>query len=155
MKKVEESISINRIPEEVFSFFNNRQNDKLWMASVIESEWLDKDEPTGIRRRGRMVMNAMGRREFNDEVNQFEPGRLVGHRSVSGPLVIHTACIADPEESGDGSRVSLTYEAERLPGGWLGKMTSPLTSGIIRRSFKADLAKLKAILEKKANADQK
>jgi hypothetical protein len=32
----------------------------------------------------RMVMQAMGRREFLDEVTEYEPGRRIAHRSVGG-----------------------------------------------------------------------
>jgi uncharacterized membrane protein len=148
--KVEESIVINRSCEAVFAFFNDRRNDRRWMASVVESEWLDPTAPTGVGRHGRMVMDAMGRREFIDEVTEYEPGRVVAHRSVSGPMVIHTACIADPE--GEGCRATVTYEPERLPGGILGKLLSPLTSRIVRRNYRADLAKLKEILEAEGRA---
>lgn len=34
--KVEESIVIHRSPEEMFAFFNERTNNKRWMASVVE-----------------------------------------------------------------------------------------------------------------------
>ncbi len=150
--RVEESITINRSPEEVFAFFDNRANDKRWMESVIESEWLDSATPTGVGRRGRMVMNAMGRREFLDEVTEYEPGRRVAHRAVSGPMVIHTACIAEP--AGDGSRVTVTYEPERLPGGVLGRLMAPLTSMIVRRNYRADLARLKEILEAETKSSE-
>lgn len=150
--KVEESIDVHRSPEEVFAFFNKRTNDKRWMASVVESEWLDPAAPTGVGSRGRMVMKLFPGRHtaFIDEVTEYEPGRLVAHRSVSGPMVIHTACIAEP--AGEGSRVTVTYEPERLPGGVLGRMMAPLMSRTVRRNFRADLARLKDILEAKASA---
>jgi uncharacterized membrane protein len=143
--KVEESIVVRRSPEEVFAFFDDRTNDGRWMASVIESEWLDPAAPTAIGRRGRMVMKAMGRREFVDEVTEYEPGRRVAHRSVAGPMVIHTACIAEPAR--EGCRVTVTYEPERLPGGPFGKVLAPLTARMVRRNYRADLARLKGILE--------
>jgi uncharacterized membrane protein len=148
--RVEESINIDRPPEEVFGFLSVRTNDPMWMASVTESEWLDPDEPIGVGRRGRMVMKAMGRREFLDEVTVYEPGRRIAHRSVSGPMEIHTACIAEP--AGNGCRATVLYEPQRLPGGVLGRMTAPLTARIVRRNFRADLARLKDILETGAGA---
>jgi uncharacterized membrane protein len=81
---VEESIIIDRPAEAVFEFLLVRTNDRVWMASVTESEWLDPAEPMGVGRRGRMVMQAMGRREFLDEVTEYEPGRRIAHRSVGG-----------------------------------------------------------------------
>jgi uncharacterized membrane protein len=148
--RVEESIIIDRPPEEVFGFFTVRTNDPVWMASVTESEWLDPAAPMGVGRRGRMVMKAMGRREFLDEVTEYEPGRRIAHRSVSGPMAIYTACIAQP--TGDGCRATVLYEPERLPGGFLGRLTAPLTARIVRRNFRADLARLKDILEAEAGS---
>jgi hypothetical protein len=68
--------------------------------------------------------------------------------SVAGPMVIHTACMAEP--AGSGCRASVLYEPERLPGGVVGKLTAPLTARIVRRSFRADLARLKDIFEAEA-----
>jgi hypothetical protein len=58
--RVEESIIIDRPPEEVFGFLSVRTNDPVWMASVTESEWLDPAAPMGVGRRGRMVMQPWG-----------------------------------------------------------------------------------------------
>ncbi len=43
-------------------------------------------------------------------------------------------------------------EPERLPGGVLGRMMAPLTSRIVRRNYRADLARLKDILEAEVEA---
>ena len=147
--RVEESIVIDRPAEEVFGFLSVRANDPVWMASVTESEWLDPAAPMGAGRRGRMVMQAMGRREFLDEVTEYEPGRRIAHRSVAGPMVIHTACLAEP--TGSSCRASVLYEPERVPGGVVGRLIAPLTARIVRRTFRADLARLKDILEAQAD----
>ena len=145
--RVEESIFIDRPPEAVFGFLSVRSNDPVWMASVTESEWLDPAAPMGVGRRGRMVMQAMGRREFLDAVTEFEPGRRIAHRSVAGPMEILTACA---EPAGAGCRATVVYEPLRLPGGVVGRLLAPLTAGIVRRNFRADLARLKDILEAEA-----
>src|SRR4029450_4607706 len=82
--RVEGSIIIDRPAGEVFEFLSVRTNDPVWMASVTESEWLDPAAPMGVGRRGRMVMQAMGRREFLDEVTEYEPGRRGAHASGAG-----------------------------------------------------------------------
>ena len=48
--KIEESIIINRRPEDVFAFLEVRSNDATWMAAVVESEWLDGQRRTCRRR---------------------------------------------------------------------------------------------------------
>jgi hypothetical protein len=151
--KIQESVIIHRRPEEVFAFLEVRSNDAAWMASVVESEWLpptaaDLAAPhgIGIGRRGRMVIKLPGRHaEFIDEVTEYEPGRRIAHRTLSGPIPLNTACIC--ERAGDGCRTTVIGATQRLPGGLFGRIAAPLVAWVIRRGFKADLARLKNILE--------
>lgn len=149
--KVEESIIINRSPEDVFAFLAARKNDPVWMAAVVESEWLepaarDTNAPMGIGRRGRMVMKNMGRRlEYIDEVTDYEPGRRIAHRTVEGPIQLDTACLTEP--AGDGCRATVVAETDSFVGGPLGKLANPIVARIVGRGFRADLAKLKDVLE--------
>jgi len=154
---VQESVIIHRSPEDVFAFLEVRSNDAAWMTSVIESEWLnetatDLAAPIGIGRRGRMVMKLLGRQaEFIDEVTEYEPGKRIAHRTVNGPFPLNTACICEP--AGDGCRATVVGATERLPGGLFGRIAAPLVTKVIRRGFKADLARLKKILESDEEAD--
>ena len=149
--KIEESIIINRRPEDVFAFLEVRSNDATWMAAVVESEWLDGTAtdlpaPIGVGRRGRMLLKLPGRQaEFIDEVTEYEPGRRIAHRTVNGPIPLNTACICEP--AGDGCRATVMGATERLPGGLLGRAAAPLVTMVMRRGFKADLVRLKRILE--------
>jgi len=117
--RVEESIFIDRQPEAVFGFLSVRSNDPVWMASVTESEWLDPAEPMGVSRRGRMVMQAMGRREFLDEVTEYEPGRRIAHRSVAGAMEIRTTASPSRQEPA-AARPSCTSPCAYPAGWWAG-----------------------------------
>ena len=143
--RVEESLVIERSPEDVFAFFDDRANDQRWLSSVTESHWLDPQETTRVGRRGRSVMNVMGRREFADVVTRYVPGRLVEHRQVSDPFVMDTACFAEPH--GTGCRVTITYEPKGFPGGPIGWLAAPFALRRVRRMYRGDLARLKAVLE--------
>jgi uncharacterized membrane protein len=149
--KVEESIIINRSTEDVFAFLAVRKNDPVWMASVVESEWLepagtDARAPMRVGRRGRMVMKNMGRRlEYVDEVTDYEPGRRIAHRTVEGPMQLNTACLTEP--AGGGCRASVVAETDSFVGGPLGKLANPIVARIVCRGFRADLARLKDLLE--------
>jgi uncharacterized membrane protein len=149
--KVEESIIINRSAEDVFAFLADREHDSVWMASVVESEWLKPDAahtdlPTAVGRRGRMVMKNMGRRmEYIDEVTDYEPGRRIAHRTVEGPIDLHTACLTEPV--GDACRTTVVGETDSFIGGPFGKVANPIVARLVRRGFRADLARLKDILE--------
>ena len=155
--KIEESVIIDRPPEDVFGFLEVRSNDAAWMASVVESEWLDATAagpaaPIAVGRRGRMVMKLPGRRgEFVDEVTEYEPGKRIAHRTVEGPILLMTACVCEP--AGVGCRATVVAAAERLPGGTFGRIAAPLVGRLIRRGFKADLARLKKILEAQPQAN--
>jgi uncharacterized membrane protein len=157
MRRIEESIIINRPCDDVFAYLETRSNDPLWMVAVLESQWLDtagRDPagPTGIGRRGRMVMKIQGRRtEFIDEVTEYEPGRKIAHRTIEGPIPLNTACICTPAPT--GCRATVVGEAGHLVDGVLRPLVEPLVARSIRRSFRADLARLKDILEAKAQAD--
>jgi hypothetical protein len=154
--KVEESIVIDRSPEDVFAFLAARRNDSVWMAAVVESEWLEpiRDADVSIRvgRRGRMVMKNMGRRlEFVDEVTDYEPGRRIAHRTVEGPIQLNTACLTEP--AGAGCRATVVGETDNFLGGLFGKLANPMVARLVHRGFRADLAKLKNILEAETRPD--
>jgi uncharacterized membrane protein len=145
MMRVEESLVIERSPDEVFAFFDDRGNDQRWLSSVTESQWLDPQETTQVGRRGRSVMDVMGRRDFTDVVTKYVPGRLIEHRQVSGPIVMDTACLAEPH--GTGCRVTIAYEPKRFPGGAVGWLVAPFALRTVRRTYRGDLARLKEVLE--------
>jgi len=149
--KIEASIIIQRRPQDVFAFLEVRSNDAAWMASVVESEWLDSTAanlaaPIGVGRRGRMVLKIPGRQaEFIDEVTEYQPGERIAHRTVKGPIPLNTACICEP--SGGSCLTTVIGATDRLPGGLLGRFAAPVVARVIRRGFKADLGRLKKILE--------
>jgi uncharacterized protein YndB with AHSA1/START domain len=144
--RIEASIVINRPPDDVFAFLAVRDNDPVWMAAVVESEWLDASASPGIGRRGRMAMKMLGRRtEYVDQVTAYERGRQIAHRTVEGPFQLSTACLCEP--AGDACRATVIAEADRM----LGRMIDPLVARLMRRGFEADLAKLKQILEANAH----
>jgi uncharacterized membrane protein len=140
--RIEESIVINRSPEDVFAFLAVRNNDPVWMGVVVESEWLDSAAPLALGRRGRMSMRMFGRRaEYVDEVTAYDPGRRIAHRTVEGPFDLDTACRCEPANG--GCRTTVVAEAEKM----VGRLLDPLVARLMRRGFRADLAKLKQILE--------
>jgi uncharacterized membrane protein len=143
--RIEESIDISRPPEEVFAFFVDRRNDSRWMETVESSEWIDEEDPTALGKKGRIVMHTLRLTEYEDVVTEFVPGRRVGHRMVSDSMIMFTACHADPIPG--GTRATVVFEPERLPGGPLGKLAAPFIARTVRRNYRADLARLKQILE--------
>ena len=145
--RVVQSEVIHRSPDEVFTFLENRANDTAWMRSVMQSEWLDSTDTFRVGRRGRMVIKIFGRRaNFIDEVTDYVPGRRIAHRTIKGPFPLNTACICEPEEH--GCIATVVGELDRIPGGWAGKVAEPFVRRIIQHGFKADLGRLKALIER-------
>ena len=146
--RVEQSAVIQRPPDEVFTFLENRANDTSWMKSVTESEWLDSSGTARVGRRGRMIIKIFGRRnQFIDEVTEYVPGRRIAHRTIEGPFPLNTACICEPAEH--GCLATVVGELDRVPGGWIGKLATPVVERIIKRGFEADLGPLKALLDER------
>jgi hypothetical protein len=144
--RVEESIVIGRACGEVFDFIAVRRNDAAWIGTVEESEWLDPGEEVAVGRRGRMVLKLFGRRRPTiDEVTAYEPGRRLAHRTVEGSFKLNTACVTADE--GTGCRTTVVAETDRLPGGPIRKLAAPFIAAGLRRGFKADLVRLKNLLE--------
>jgi magnesium-protoporphyrin O-methyltransferase len=144
--RVEASAVIRRSAEEVFTFLEQRANDTTWMASVVESHWVDSGATPRLGRRGRMVIKLLGRRmDFLDEVIDYVPGRRLAHRTIEGPLPLNTACICEPARH--GCVATVVGELDRVPGGWAGRLAAPFLERILEHGFKADVARLKALLE--------
>ena len=144
--RIEQSIVIDRPRAEVFAYLADRRHDPVWMGSVVESEWLDGEASPSVGRRGRMALKVFGRRtETVDEVSEFVPGERIAHRTVQGTFRLNTACLTAAE--GTGTRATVVAEGESFVEGRLGRFADPLIAGVMRRSFKTDLRRLKRILE--------
>jgi uncharacterized membrane protein len=144
--RIEASTVISRSAEEVFTFLEQRANDTAWMASVLESHWVDSGGTPRLGRRGRMVIKLFGRQmNFLDEVTDYVPGRRIAHRTVEGPLPLNTACICEPAT--DGCVATVVGELDRLPGGWVGRLAAPFLKRIFEHGFKADVARLRVLTE--------
>jgi hypothetical protein len=56
--------------------------------------------------------------------------------------------IPTAEAAGDDAcRATVVGQVDRLPGGVLGRLAAPVLTRVVRRGFKADLARLRTILE--------
>lgn len=111
--RIEESIVIDRPRAEVFVYLADRRHDAAWIASVLESEWLEDGAPLSVGRRGRMALKAFGKRtETIDEVSEFVPGERIAHRTVKGTFLLNTACLTAAE--GRGTRATVLAEADQV-----------------------------------------
>ena len=142
--RVEESVEIDRPPEEVFEYVADPENLPEWSGIVLE---VHKEDPQRELREGERfttVAKFLGRRfETPMEVTAHEPPRRHSDRSTGGPFEQEYTFVLE-ETAGGGTR--LTEVAEGEPGGFF-RLVGPLLEMAGRRQFRADLGNLKDLLE--------
>jgi uncharacterized protein YndB with AHSA1/START domain len=141
--RIEESVEIDRPPEEVFAYVADPEHLPEWSGIVQEV----RKEGQGQPREGDRFTTAakfLGRRfETPMEVVAHEPPRRHSDRSTGGPFEQEYTFVVEETEGG-GTR--LTQVAEGEPGGFF-RLVGPLLEMAGRRQFRADLETLKDLLE--------
>ncbi len=140
--RVEESVEIDRPPEEVYEYVANPENLPEWTGTVIETR---KDTPGPLLEGSTFtsVAKFLGRRiESPFEVTAHQSSRLHSHKSMGGPLP--TEWTLTFEEVAGGTRYTQVAEGE--PGGFFG-LVGPLLERVGRRQLRTDLENLKDLLE--------
>ena len=141
---VEESVVINRPPEEVFDYVANRENLPEWSAPIQEVRKETQGPLMEEGARFTTVAKFLGRRfETPFEVSVHEPPRRHTDRSTGGPFPQEFTHIFEEVEGG-GTRLTEVTDAE--PGGFF-RLAGPLLEIAGRRQFRADLETLKDLLE--------
>jgi hypothetical protein len=85
---------------------------------------------------------------FGVEITKFEPGRLIGFKTTSGPVDWSGAWEVRPLDAG---RTEVTAAGDmRLHG--LRRLLEPLMAGEVRKSEAAELVKLRTKLEQGSQA---
>ncbi len=141
----EESVEIDRPPEEVFSYVANPENLPEWSNLVLE---VRKDAEGQLQEGDRfsVVAKFLGRRfETPFEVSAHEPPRRHSDRSMGGPF--EQEYIYTFEETA-GGKTRLTHVVEAEPGGFF-RLVGPLLERAGSRQFRADLQSLKDLLEQR------
>ena len=139
----EESVEIDRPPEEVFAYVANPENLPEWSNLVLEVRKDAEDQPQEGDRFS-VIAKFLGRRfETPFQVSAHEPPRRHSDRSTGGPF--EQEYIYTFEQTGEG-KTRLTHVAEAEPGGFF-KLVGPLLERAGSRQFNADLQSLKDLLE--------
>jgi len=142
--RVEESVEINRPPQEVFDYAANPENLPEWSGLVQEVRKEGQGTLMEEGARYSTVAKFLGRRfETPFEVSVHDPPRRHTERSLGGPFpqeFTHTF------EEVEGGRTRFTQVSEGEPGGFF-RLAGPLLERAGRRQFRADLETLKDLLE--------
>ncbi len=141
--RIEESVEINRPPEEVFEYVADPENLPEWTGIVLE---VQKEGRGQLKEGDRFtsVAKFLGRRfETPFEVAAYQPPRLHSHKSTGGPMQQEWTRTFE-ETAGGGTRLTQVVEGE--PGGFF-RLAGPLLERAGRRQFRTDLENLKDLLE--------
>ena len=141
--KVNHSVTINLPLEDTFAYVANFENLTHWSGVVIA---VRKNSPGAIRvgTTLRSTIRLLGRwMDMVFEVIEFEPGRYLTVKSISGGTPCLFCYQFDPAED---STTFLSVEAMIHFTGIVG-LAEPVVTRVIRRQLEHDLLTLKDILE--------
>jgi carbon monoxide dehydrogenase subunit G len=137
--RLEHSIDVARPPAEVYAFVADPSNLPRWQGPVDAVEWEGGEASAGDR--FREVRTFMGRRVHSSvEVTVAEPPREFTVSASAGPVDVVARHLL--EAAGEGTRVRVEVEAERVP-----RLMAGMAARAARRQAEEDLARLKRLLE--------
>ncbi|TQM29335.1 SRPBCC family protein [Nocardia bhagyanarayanae] len=135
-------IVIERPPEVVSAYAGDPANAPEWYANIRSVEWRTAP-PLRVGSRMEFVAHFLGKRlVYTYEIVEYEPGSRLVMSTAQGPFPMETTYTW--EAAGTGTRMTLRNRGE--PAGF-GKVVAPVMEAAMRRANRADLARLKALLE--------
>ena len=136
------TVTIARLPEDVFGVISNVELNSRWSSASVEGRLITPG-PVALGSKAREVSRVFGRRvEVGSEVSEFEPGRRLGYRTAGGPFPFRGTLATDPLDS--RTRLTATFDA-RLEG--VARVADGPFGLLVRRQLAADLARLKRLME--------
>jgi uncharacterized membrane protein len=145
MIRIEETITINRPVEEVFTYLKDINNSGEWMSAVIEARQ-SGGELEQIGSTYTVSTKFLGKRiDSIYELIAYQPGESFTLKSKAGP-VDHTLSFRCETVGDNSTATRLSRVDEGDPGG-LFKLATPLLSAALTRMIKNDLATLKDLVE--------
>lgn len=141
------STSIYKPAKQIFDFVSTPENDFQWQYGTLASSRLS-EEAGLIGSFFRSIGHFMGRRNLSTfEVTEYEPNRIYGFKSLSGPL--HSQTTYTFEMSQGGTKVNISTQARAVNSA---EVSEAALEKKLRKQLKENLALLKQILEAKGIA---
>jgi carbon monoxide dehydrogenase subunit G len=142
MPRIEESIQINRSPQEVWDFTADPANLPVWNGAI---QTADPDGPMAQGTKVSGHLKFLGKRmDYVNEITTFNPPTESAYRSVDAPFEFTGGSMLEPADG--GTRMTTWIETGSL-GGFFGKMGDPIVTKMYARQVRNDLENLKEILE--------
>jgi Polyketide cyclase / dehydrase and lipid transport len=138
---INESISISRKPESIWTYWLDISNDVNWRDGITKAEWTSHP-PYGIGSKGEHTHKKMGLMSW--EVTGFEDGSSFEFIHTVGGLRGSIAFFEVKPEN-NGSRINLQMT---VSGPFIMRLMMLFMAGIMRKGVQGDLQKLKELMEK-------
>jgi uncharacterized membrane protein len=140
---VETTIEIARPRAEVAAFAADPDNVHAWYKNITRVEWLT-DRPLRVGTRLAFAAEFLGRRmAYTYEVVEHEPGERLVMRTADGPFPMETTYVW---VDGPGDTTIMALRNRGQPAGF-SSIAAPMMAAGIRRNNRADLRRLKQVLE--------
>jgi len=145
---VEVQTTIGRSPSDVAAYAGDPTHAPEWYSNITSVEWRTPP-PVDVGSRMDFVARFLGRRlAYTYEVVELEADRRLVMRTADGPFPMETTYTWAPEGE-SGTRMTLRNRGE--PTGF-SRITAPMMERAMRRATGKDLARLKELLESRADA---
>lgn len=148
MKTVLSTVSIDRLPRDMFEMLADSDCDSRWMVGVVGT---DRLTPGDMRQGTAMVckfgIGPLTTMKANAVIDEFEPGRRFVRRRVGGALAMKGEFAVEPD--GTGSIVRWTMEVG-MHARSMGMLFDPLIARWMKMSMEISLRRLKTLAESKA-----
>lgn len=140
---VRTSIDIDRPRDVVAAYAADPDNATSWYANIRSVEW-ETEPPLEVGSRIAFVAGFLGKRmAYTYEVRELVPGSRLVMSTSQGPFPMETTYTWE-DTPGGGTTMTLRNAGE--PSGFA-KVTAPAMASAMRRANRADLARVKEILE--------
>ena len=145
MVTVQAAVVIGRPIEEVFAFAADFRNDVAWRGEVTELRYLTPD-PIAVGSRELETARFFGRTARTEtQVTEFEAPRRVAFEHISGPYRVRGSRTL--EAVPEGTRFTFRLESEVSFA--FERLMVPLLGRLFQRQMDQNVARLKAILERR------
>jgi uncharacterized protein YndB with AHSA1/START domain len=148
MSEINESVEINKPPEEVFAYLDEVERHGEWQQDIVGVQRVTE----GPLRQGSRVRETRhvpgGNRSMTYEVTEHDPPRQSSFRVLDGPIRAVGTISVEPAGDGTKSRVTIAMDFEGHGIG--GKLLLPVARNQARKRVPEGQAKMKEILERGA-----
>lgn len=138
--RIDETVTINKPPAEVYKFWRNLENLPKFMANVESVREIDNRHSHWV------VKGPGGSVEWQAEIINEKESELIGWRSLSGSQVANAGSVQFKPAGDRGTtvRIELQYEP---PGGTIGATIAKLMGRDPSKQIAEDLRRLKQLME--------